>query len=350
MPLLITCTVALLLCILGLVFVYLEFDKPMALFRRGLQRITKRHETRLDSVKFSGLTRQLAESVNETLDVATAHQADFAPVQQNANIDALLEESDEASSQGNYFGFMNAIPEGVPDAPPPKAAPALPPQAPPPATPPITARAPSIPQPPVPQAAPPAPAHAVVPSIQAPSAAIPPIQGNSPPPAPMASVARGAPPPPKLKARPPMPQKPQARFPTAAKPASPLGTEELAAEATIADSHFPFFQEANDDLMDEQEGVTIVSAESENLLAAIRQTQAQPSQEEQHFREVFKNFVATKERCQEPVDTLNYEKFRMLLKKNVEQIKSQYGTSKVRFRVYIKEGKAAIKATPYSSA
>jgi hypothetical protein len=68
--------------------------------------------------------------------------------------------------------------------------------------------------------------------------------------------------------------------------------------------------------------------------------------EEQHFQDVFREFVATRQQCGEPNDGLTYEKFVSKLRKNKEQLVQKYACKTVRFQVYVKEGKAALKATP----
>jgi hypothetical protein len=68
--------------------------------------------------------------------------------------------------------------------------------------------------------------------------------------------------------------------------------------------------------------------------------------EEQHFQDVFREFVSTREQCGEPNDGLTYEKFVSKLRKNKEQLVQKYACKTVRFQVYVKEGKAALKATP----
>jgi hypothetical protein len=68
--------------------------------------------------------------------------------------------------------------------------------------------------------------------------------------------------------------------------------------------------------------------------------------EERHFHDVFREFVSTREKCGEPADGLTYEKFKGKLLKNKEQLVSKYQCRTVRFQVYVKEGKAALKATP----
>jgi len=68
--------------------------------------------------------------------------------------------------------------------------------------------------------------------------------------------------------------------------------------------------------------------------------------EEAHFMDVFKDFVATRDRCGEPADGLTFEKFSAKLRKNKEQLVQKYNCRTVRFQVYVKDGKAALKATP----
>ncbi|MBM7117956.1 MXAN_5187 family protein [Archangium primigenium] len=68
--------------------------------------------------------------------------------------------------------------------------------------------------------------------------------------------------------------------------------------------------------------------------------------EEQHFQDVFREFVVTREHCGEAQDGLTYDKFVAKLRKNKEQLVQKYACKTVRFQVYVKEGKAALKATP----
>ena len=68
--------------------------------------------------------------------------------------------------------------------------------------------------------------------------------------------------------------------------------------------------------------------------------------EEQHFRDTFRDFVATREKCGEPADGLPYEKFRAKLVKDKEARMAKYNARTVRFQVYVKDGKAALKAVP----
>jgi hypothetical protein len=64
------------------------------------------------------------------------------------------------------------------------------------------------------------------------------------------------------------------------------------------------------------------------------------------WRQVFEEFVATKRECGESLDGFTYEKFEQTLKKNQEALIQRHGAARVRFSVYVKDGKAALKASP----
>jgi hypothetical protein len=74
-----------------------------------------------------------------------------------------------------------------------------------------------------------------------------------------------------------------------------------------------------------------------------------PPSDEQHFREVFREFLAAREKCGEPADGLTYDRFALKLRKNRDQLIQKYNCRTVRFQVYVKEGKAALRAAPVKS-
>ncbi len=94
---------------------------------------------------------------------------------------------------------------------------------------------------------------------------------------------------------------------------------------------------------------TVVAAVPAALLRATsRQEPAKPAgdPDEPHFKQVFQEFQTTREKCGEPADGLTFDKFLVKLKKNREQLVEKYKCRTVRFTVYVKDGKAALKATP----
>jgi hypothetical protein len=68
--------------------------------------------------------------------------------------------------------------------------------------------------------------------------------------------------------------------------------------------------------------------------------------EETHFREVFDQFVATQQECGAPVNGLSFDKFVRKLHAAREQVMKRHDAASVRFTVYVKDGRAALKASP----
>jgi hypothetical protein len=66
----------------------------------------------------------------------------------------------------------------------------------------------------------------------------------------------------------------------------------------------------------------------------------------QEWRKVYEDFVATKQQCGESIEGFSYEKFEKTLKKNQTAIMKRHGAKRVKFAVYVKEGRAALKASP----
>ncbi|RYZ05029.1 MAG: hypothetical protein EOO73_21820 [Myxococcales bacterium] len=64
------------------------------------------------------------------------------------------------------------------------------------------------------------------------------------------------------------------------------------------------------------------------------------------WRQVYQDFVALKQQCGESTDGFTYDKFESTLKKNRDTLMNRHGAKRVKFSVYVKEGKAALKATP----
>jgi hypothetical protein len=70
------------------------------------------------------------------------------------------------------------------------------------------------------------------------------------------------------------------------------------------------------------------------------------SSELAEWRAVYQEFVQLKQQCGENTDGFTYEKFEATLKKNRDTLMSRHGAKRVKFSVYIKDGKAALKASP----
>jgi hypothetical protein len=68
--------------------------------------------------------------------------------------------------------------------------------------------------------------------------------------------------------------------------------------------------------------------------------------EETHFKNIFDDFVATKRECGESLAGLTLDKFKDKLRGNKDALMSKHQCRTVRFAVYVKDGRAALKATP----
>jgi hypothetical protein len=70
------------------------------------------------------------------------------------------------------------------------------------------------------------------------------------------------------------------------------------------------------------------------------------SSEETEWQGVYRDFVELKQQCGENVDGFTYEKFEQTLRRNRDTLMNRHGAKKVKFSVYVKDGKAALKASP----
>ena len=275
--------VPVLLGLLGLLFVFLERDRPFRRFETGIDDLAKGRTDHLDLGGFRGRWRKMADEVNTALDKAKQAGAERGGARKPADLDEILGPTPATGGGGAYFGFADGGGAGddVPAPPPSKPQPVA--EATP--MPPAPAPKPAAPPPP----APPAPR----------------------PPAPAAAPPRPAPP----KPEPPRPEPP--------KPAAP-----------------PPMDDGYDD--DDDEGATMIAQVPQELLAAA----SDQDDEEKHWRDVYEQFVALKKECGEATAGLTFDKFAQTLKKNRDAIVSRHAAKRVRFTVYKKEGKAALKATP----
>ena len=247
-----------LLAILGLLFIYLERDRPYSALRKKLGQVAAGERERLIVTEWRGAYRKLADAINQALEKTVEKAAEMAPSKKKANLDEILGPT-PVSNVEPYFGFADgpAQPKAPARAEP---APKAPPQ--PPAKAPAAAAKPPVPA--APQSPPPAAAPA--------------------PPAPAAAAAK------------------------------PLIAPPAAAKAAPA--------------------------------AAATSNGGDTGNEADHFREVYADYLTLRKECGESTDGLSYEKFENTLTKTRDQVLSKHPAKAVRFSVYVKEGKAALKAAP----
>ena len=64
------------------------------------------------------------------------------------------------------------------------------------------------------------------------------------------------------------------------------------------------------------------------------------------YRAIYDEFLALKVKCGESVENLTYDRFLTKLRSNRDALIAKHGCKAVKFQVYIKDGKAALKASP----
>jgi len=94
---------------------------------------------------------------------------------------------------------------------------------------------------------------------------------------------------------------------------------------------------------DEDDDATMVGAVPAEILA---QATGEASAEPAEWLGVFDDFVRTKKQCGEPTDGLTFDKFAQTLKKNRDALIERHACKRVKFTVYVKDGRASLKATP----
>jgi hypothetical protein len=93
---------------------------------------------------------------------------------------------------------------------------------------------------------------------------------------------------------------------------------------------------------DDEDQTTVASVPADVLAQAA----GAMADENADWRLVYEDFIRIKKQCGEPTDGLTFEKFSLTLKKNRDQLVDKHGCKRVKFSVYVKEGRASLKATP----
>jgi hypothetical protein len=275
----------------GLLLQRYEVDTPVGKLRRELQKLAAGDIQKIDDRKYGGKYGGLARDVNAAVERFT-HAPGARSEMAGKDLNAILGPSggstfDLPPAGSAFSGSDPASAFGTP------AAPSF---APPPA--------PAFPPPPPPGGFAPPP----LPSFNA-----PPAPSFSPPSLPQPFSAGGTSLPPAIKPA------PWAQSATAALPSAALEDSGATAEA--------------DRQMPDGEATRVVPYD-------------QQEEEDAHFRHVFDDFVETKRSCGEPTAGLTQAKFLQKLRDNKSALVAKHGCRTVRFSVYVKDGKAALRATP----
>ncbi|MDP9148648.1 MAG: hypothetical protein M3O36_01700 [Myxococcota bacterium] len=102
----------------------------------------------------------------------------------------------------------------------------------------------------------------------------------------------------------------------------------------------PFFQGGHED-----EDATMVGAAPADVMARAI-SESRPPADSVDWHTVYDEFMRTKRQCGESTEGLSYEKFSHTLKKNRDVLVARHACKRVKFTVYVKDGRASLKATP----
>ncbi|MDB4934084.1 MAG: alpha 1 type collagen [Labilithrix sp.] len=127
--------------------------------------------------------------------------------------------------------------------------------------------------------------------------------------------------------------------------AAPGAAAKLAMQPTAPAPFPPSSQAGPGALAKDEDEQTMVAQPSADLIAATggHNAATDPAAE---WHQVYEEFLRTKRECNEPTDGLTFEKFQQTLKKNRDALMQRHGCKRVKFSVYVKEGRASLKATP----
>ena len=300
--------IPLVLLLLGLALLYLEHDKAVLVLRKAGRSLAKGEVTGLPEHELRRHYRRIAENVNAALGAGVGFKEDAAQ-RSSVDLDHILSSTRE-STDGGYFGFPAEAPTAkqvsLESDPPEK--PSVGPAHMAPLEGPVTAKPAGLPAAASPDGT---PASRPERSSSRPKRAAGPWpnrRSSHPPPA---TVRHSE------SQMTPMPDDPPTR-----------------PNALLEDY----------DGFDEPEESTQIKHVPQELIEASSSTH--DTVDEAHFREIFDEFVATQKECGGAVSGLTYDKFVLKLHAAREQVMKRHNAPAVRFTVYVKEGRAALKASP----
>jgi hypothetical protein len=323
LPWLVVIGIPLLLLLLGLLLLYLEHDKAVGILRRSSDSLAKNQAGSVPEGNLRRHYRKIAENFNVALRAGVGFKEDRAQ-RASVDLDHILSTTRESADAG-YFGFPEEAPtakqvalDSEPDVKPNHVSPHMTPIKPAP----VSSASVARPEQGVPTA-PPQGTPTARPN-GAPTARPKRTPSSRPKRAPSSWPARA----------------PSARHPAAAtvrhseEQLTPAPDDPPTRPNAILDDYAGF---------DDPEENTQVKHVPQSLLEA---SAPGVQGEETHFREVFDQFIATQKECGASVNGLTFDKFVRKLHAAREQVMKRHDAGSVRFTVYVKEGRAALKASP----
>lgn len=285
-------TIALVLILgagLGLLFSYLEHSRPLGEFANQGKRLKKGEIDALQLARLGGGYRAIAQDLNGGIE-RVAEKGGGA-IRKPADLEQIL---GPVPAQPQMSAFSFPLPEGsgvLPSHQAPGSAPASPPMKPPPPK---------------------------------PATSGPAMPGMNPP--------GGAP-------KPPPPAPKPAPMTKMEAPAPELGVQPAPTKRNVPSLAAPQTEEEADES-------TRVGDVPQQVRVQATGSMPAGSQGDPEWLKVFEEFVRVKKQCGEATEGLTYEKFQVTLIKNRDALIARHNCKKVKFTVYVKEGRASLKATP----
>jgi hypothetical protein len=336
--------------LIGIGFSIIEHTLPLRELVLQAERFKAGAMEKLAVSRFRGAYRLAAQNVN--LGMERVIENSGGVTRKPADLESIIGPVPAQPAMSAFsFPLSGSDGAGAPQAP--AAPPPHVPHAPPPAAPAFAPPPAPVPQAPPPmRAPPPAPPVAAAPVAPAPSPPVPtaPVAFAPPrPPPPAPSRPNFAPPaPPALPVQPPAAPPPfVAAAAAATKPATPPAPAAAPAAALAARPAPPPPAPilATPPPSDEDDEATMVGHVPPEVLAQAT-GEHRPADDAKEWVAVYEDFIRTKKQCGEPVEGLTFEKFSHTLKKNRDALVQRHGCKHVKFSVYVKEGRASLKATP----
>jgi hypothetical protein len=315
----------------GILFSYLEHSMPMRAMAAQAERLKRGETDSLQLPRFRGGYRAIATDINTGLQRVVEKGGGTG--RKPADLESIL---GPVPAQPNMSAFSFPLPDG---SAPPQQVPQIPPGGFPTANSQSSGATPRF-VPPAPQSrpgGPNAPAHAVPPP--APSRPSPGSGGFGEPRHDRTMAMAPGPPPPVNFAGAPA----GSHSATVAASPAAAATAKMGGPATAPAPFPPGVPAKKGKDEDEQTMIAQPSADLINAASGAHLAAPEPAAE---WQTVYEEFIRTKRECGEPTDGLTFEKFQQTLKKNRDALMQRHGCKRVKFSVYVKEGRASLKATP----
>ena len=304
--------------VFGLLLTFVEHDRPIAKLKLQAQKLKKGETDVLQLPQLSGALRDIGADINAGIE-RVAEKGGGAP-RKAADLEKILGPISAEPSMSAFSFPMNEPSSGVRNAPPPP-----------------------LHHPSSPGSGPKPMPHGALPASGAP------VPANTAPlpPSSQPNIAHKPPQPVSRPGFPPMLQQPETN-PTQVMPLrAPDGPAAMAppamappAMAMPAPPPAAVIPKKKDD---EEEATMVAAVPQEVLARAIGEAQ---NPDELEWPNVYEDFLKVKKQCNEPTEGLTFDKFRQTLRKNRDALVQRHNCKRVKFTVYVKDGRASLKATP----